>query len=44
LEEWAPRIEELGEKARQTHVLFNNCYRDYATKNARQFTDLITEE
>lgn len=44
LEEWAPRIEALSEKAKQTHVLFNNCYRDYAPKNAKQFADLITEE
>jgi uncharacterized protein YecE (DUF72 family) len=44
LQEWVPRIEELGEKAKQTHVLFNNCYRDYATKNARQFADLLPEE
>jgi uncharacterized protein YecE (DUF72 family) len=43
LEEWVPRIETLGEKARETHVLFNNCYRDYATKNARQFADLVPE-
>ena len=44
LDEWAPRIESLREKAKQTHVLFNNCYRDYATKNAKQFADLIPEE
>lgn len=43
LEEWVPRIETLGEKARETHILFNNCYRDYATKNARQFADLVPE-
>lgn len=43
LEEWVPRIEALEEKARETHVLFNNCYRDYATKNARQFADLVPE-
>lgn len=44
LGEWAPRIEALGEKVRQTHVLFNNCYRDFATKNAKQFADLVTED
>lgn len=44
LGEWAPRIEALGEKVRQTHVLFNNCYRDYATKNAKQFADLVIED
>lgn len=43
LAEWTPRIEVLGEQAKETHVLFNNCYRDYAPKNARQFADLISE-
>lgn len=43
LAEWTPRIGALEEQAKETHVLFNNCYRDYATKNARQFADLITE-
>lgn len=43
LAEWTPRIETLGEQAKETHVLFNNCYRDYAPKNARQFADLISE-
>jgi uncharacterized protein YecE (DUF72 family) len=44
LNEWVPRIEELGEKAKETHVLFNNCYRDYATKNAKQFAGLLPDE
>jgi uncharacterized protein YecE (DUF72 family) len=43
LAEWTPRIEVLREQAKETHVLFNNCYRDYAPKNARQFADLISE-
>lgn len=43
LAEWTPRIEALEEQAKETHVLFNNCYRDYAPKNARQFADLISE-
>jgi hypothetical protein len=24
-----------------THVLFNNCYRDYAQVNAQQLTELL---
>jgi uncharacterized protein YecE (DUF72 family) len=44
LAEWVPRIEALGERAKQTHVLFNNCYRDYAPKNAKQFADLVSED
>jgi uncharacterized protein YecE (DUF72 family) len=38
---WAPRIEQLAEQARETHVLLNNCYRNYAQVNARQLADLL---
>jgi uncharacterized protein YecE (DUF72 family) len=41
LQEWVPRVQQLQEEARETHALFNNCYRDYAVNNARQFGDLL---
>jgi uncharacterized protein YecE (DUF72 family) len=41
LSEWAPRIAGLARDARDTQVLFNNCYRDYAQANARQLADLL---
>jgi uncharacterized protein YecE (DUF72 family) len=41
LKEWAPRIAGLARDAHDTHVLFNNCYRDYAQANARQLADLL---
>jgi uncharacterized protein YecE (DUF72 family) len=41
LEEWVPRIEEMSQAARETHVLMNNCYRDYAVRNAKQLTSLL---
>nr|WP_196791661.1 DUF72 domain-containing protein [Motilibacter deserti] len=41
LREWAPRIEGLGEQAKEVHVLLNNCYRNYAQVNARQLVDLL---
>jgi uncharacterized protein YecE (DUF72 family) len=44
LEEWVPRVERMTEDAKETHALFNNCYRDYAVRNARTFGDLIPEE
>ncbi|MGQ0669841.1 MAG: DUF72 domain-containing protein [Actinomycetota bacterium] len=44
LKEWAPRIEGLAEAARETHVLMNNCYRDYAVNNARQLGSLLALE
>lgn len=42
LEEWAPRIEELANQARETHVVFNNCYRDYGVRNAAQLAALLS--
>ena len=41
LEQWAPKVKKLGEEAKQTHVLMNNCYRDYAQQNARELADLL---
>jgi uncharacterized protein YecE (DUF72 family) len=41
LSQWAPRIAALARDAEDTHVLFNNCYRDYAQANARQLADLL---
>jgi uncharacterized protein YecE (DUF72 family) len=41
LEEWVPRIEELASQAAETHVVMNNCYENYAVKNARQLADLL---
>jgi len=41
LEEWVPKIQDMSSSARETHVLMNNCYRDYAVRNARQLTGLL---
>jgi uncharacterized protein YecE (DUF72 family) len=41
MREWAPRVRQLGESAAETHVLLNNCYRNYAQTNARQLADLL---
>jgi uncharacterized protein YecE (DUF72 family) len=41
LAEWAPKLRELSGQASQTHVLMNNCYRDYAQVNAAQLAALI---
>ncbi|MEO3747841.1 DUF72 domain-containing protein [Plantactinospora sp. B5E13] len=41
LADWAPKLRELAGRAEQTHVLLNNCYRDYAQRNAEQLTDLL---
>src|SRR6266540_3331867 len=41
LEEWVPKVQDLAANARETHVLMNNCYRDYAVKSARQLATLL---
>ncbi|CAN5270058.1 DUF72 domain-containing protein [soil metagenome] len=43
LDRWAPRVRELAESARETHVVMNNCYRDYGVRNARQLAMLVGE-
>jgi uncharacterized protein YecE (DUF72 family) len=41
LAEWAPKVAALARDAEDTHVLFNNCYRDYAQVNAQQLAALL---
>ncbi|HEU5386188.1 MAG TPA: DUF72 domain-containing protein [Streptosporangiaceae bacterium] len=41
LDEWAGRLRGLAGQADTTHVLFNNCYRDWAHVNAQQLTELL---
>lgn len=42
LRDWAPRVRRLAEQAGETHVLMNNCYRDYAQTNAQQLIDELS--
>jgi uncharacterized protein YecE (DUF72 family) len=44
LADWAPKVRALAGEADITHVLFNNCYRDYAQANAGQLQKLLTSE
>ena len=41
LREWVPRIEGIASQARETHVLMNNCYRDFAVRDAKELGDLL---
>ena len=43
LGEWVPQIRALAERAGSVHVLFNNNYRDFGVRNARQMTALLAE-
>jgi uncharacterized protein YecE (DUF72 family) len=44
LREWVPKIESLAEQVRETHVLMNNCYRDFAVRNARELGSMLDVE
>ena len=35
LAEWVPKVRELSGQVGETHVLMNNCYRDFAVRSAR---------
>ena len=41
LQEWVPRINQLASETRETHVLMNNCYRDFAVRNASELGGLL---
>jgi uncharacterized protein YecE (DUF72 family) len=43
ISEWAPKIRALADGASVTHVLFNNCYRNYAQVNAQQLEERLGE-
>ena len=38
---WAGNVQRLAEGAAETHVVFNNCYRDYAQVNGQRLAELI---
>ncbi|BCB90437.1 DUF72 domain-containing protein [Phytohabitans suffuscus] len=42
LKQWAPKLKKLAGETEQLHVLTNNCYRDYAQRNAGQLLDLLS--
>jgi len=41
LGEWVPRLQQLASETRETHVLMNNCYRDFAVRNASELGALL---
>jgi uncharacterized protein YecE (DUF72 family) len=43
LEAWAPRVAEVAARAKQTRVVFNNCYGNYGTTNALELTAMLAE-
>ena len=43
LTEWVPRIREVAREAKEVHLMFNNCYANYGTTNAREIADLLND-
>jgi uncharacterized protein YecE (DUF72 family) len=41
LAEWMEPIRRLGEQTQTTYVMFNNCFADYAPRNAQQMASLL---
>jgi len=43
LAELAPAVRAAAEQAQETHLLMNNCYRDYSVRNADQLRALLEQ-
>jgi uncharacterized protein YecE (DUF72 family) len=43
LADWVPAVRDTAQKARQTHVLMNNCFSNYGTTNALEIARLLRE-
>jgi len=41
LGEWAPRLQALADRTSQVNVLMNNCYSDYAQRNAAELQEML---
>jgi uncharacterized protein YecE (DUF72 family) len=44
LAEWAPKLTDLADDTDEMYVLLNNCYGDYAQRNASQLIALLDED
>lgn len=43
LADWTPRIAAVARQTTQTHVLYNNCFSNYGTTNAREAAMLLAQ-
>jgi uncharacterized protein YecE (DUF72 family) len=43
LADWTPKIATVARQTKQTHVVYNNCYSNYGTTNAREAARLLAE-
>ncbi len=44
LAEWVDPLRQLARETETTYAMFNNCYADYAPRNARQLSALLDQE
>jgi uncharacterized protein YecE (DUF72 family) len=44
LVQWLPFVRAISEQAEEVHLVFNNCYGNYATTNALEMTALLLRE
>ena len=38
-----PKVREVAAQAKETHLMFNNCYANYGTTNAREIAALLMD-
>ncbi len=43
LADWTPKIVTVAGQTKQTHVIYNNCFSNYGTTNAREAARLLAE-
>jgi uncharacterized protein YecE (DUF72 family) len=42
LRAWVPNLRDMGKGANEVHAIFNNCYSDYAVRNAEDLAQLLS--
>lgn len=43
LADWTPKIAAVARQTKETHVIYNNCFSNYGTTNAREAARLLAE-
>jgi uncharacterized protein YecE (DUF72 family) len=43
LREWLPKIRAISEQTEEVHLVFNNCYGNYATTNALEIAGMLVD-
>jgi uncharacterized protein YecE (DUF72 family) len=41
---WVPKLRDLADQTDETYVLMNNCYTDYAQRNATELISLLSDD